>query len=111
MIRSILHVRMAPRVFLVTGTSTGLGYELVKVILQNNNHVVATARNSSKLKLDGTSESNYLAVDRMSRADESINRAFEAALKKFGRIDVVVNNAGYGLAGEFESLSESQIRT
>lgn len=42
---------------------------------------------------------------------DSINAAFAAALDKFGRVDVVCNNAGYGLAGAFESLSEQQIRT
>ena len=41
----------------------------------------------------------------------SIDKAFDAALKQFARIDVVVNNAGYGLSGEFESLSDRQIRT
>lgn len=40
----------------------------------------------------------------------SIHKAFDAGLKQFGRIDVVVNNAGYGLSGEFESLSDRQIR-
>jgi len=102
---------MAPRVFLVTGTSTGFGYELVKVILENKDHVVATARDSSKLKFDGTTESNYLAIDLDVTSQSSIDKAFDAALKKFGRVDVVVNNAGYGLAGVFESLSEKQIRT
>lgn len=42
---------------------------------------------------------------------DSIEKAFATALDKFGRIDVVCNNAGYGLSGEFESLSEKQIRT
>lgn len=42
---------------------------------------------------------------------DAIAHAFSAAVSKFGRIDVVVNNAGYGLSGEFESLSEKQIRT
>jgi len=102
---------MAPRIFLVTGTSTGFGYELVKVILENKDHVVATARDSSKLKFDGTTESNYLAVDLDVTSQSSIDKAFDTALKKFGRVDVVVNNAGYGLAGVFESLSEKQIRT
>ena len=44
-------------------------------------------------------------------SQESIEKAFAAALKKFGRVDVVCNNAGYGLSGEFESLSDKQIRT
>ncbi|EON63671.1 hypothetical protein W97_02899 [Coniosporium apollinis CBS 100218] len=103
--------KAAPRVFLITGTSTGFGAELVKVVLSNGDRVVATARNSSKLSFDGTDDSNYLAVDLDVTKKESINAAFDAALKKFGSVDVVVNNAGYGLAGEFESLSDEQIRT
>ncbi|CAJ2511358.1 Uu.00g069830.m01.CDS01 [Anthostomella pinea] len=93
-------------------TSTGFGNELVKKVIAEGDHVVATARNSSKLeKPSGASDSNYLAVDLDVTKKESINAAFSSALKKFGRIDVVVNNAGYGLGGEFESLSENQIRT
>jgi NAD(P)-dependent dehydrogenase (short-subunit alcohol dehydrogenase family) len=104
---------MSPRVFLVTGTSTGFGFELVKEVLKNGDAVVATARNSSKLDFSsqGANEKTYLAVDLDVTSKDSINSAFDAALKKFGRIDVVVNNAGYGLAGEFESLSERQVRT
>jgi NAD(P)-dependent dehydrogenase (short-subunit alcohol dehydrogenase family) len=44
-------------------------------------------------------------------SDESVQAAFDATIKQFGRVDVVVNNAGYGLTGEFESLGEDQIRT
>src|ERR1700712_1189664 len=102
---------MAPRVFLITGTSTGFGNELVKTALSHGEHVVATARNSSKLSFPGSNDSNLLLVDLDVTKKESINAAFEQALKKFGRVDVVVNNAGYGLSGEFESLSDKQIRT
>ena len=51
-----------------------------------------------------------LTVDCDITSKTSINQAFESAIKNFGRIDVVVNNAGYGLSGEFESLSDRQIR-
>jgi len=102
---------MSPRVFFITGTSTGFGQEYVKVILQNGDHVVATARKSNGLKFEGTNDKNFLAVDLDVTSKESIDKAFATALKKFGRIDVVCNNAGYGLSGEFESLSEKQIRT
>lgn len=102
---------MAPRVFLITGTSTGFGNELVKIVLQKNDHVVATARNSSKLSFEGANDSNCLTVDLDVTDQSSIDKAFDAAIKKFGRVDVVVNNAGYGLCGEFESLSDKQIRT
>lgn len=101
---------MAPRVFLITGTSTGFGEELVKVVLANGDHVVATARNSSKLKFDGANDSNSLLVDLDVTDKSSIDKAFEAAVKKFKRVDVVVNNAGYGLSGPFETLSDQQLR-
>ncbi|KAJ4351072.1 hypothetical protein N0V95_004176 [Ascochyta clinopodiicola] len=101
---------MAPRVFLITGTSTGFGEELVKVVLKNGDHVVATARNSSKLKFDGANDSNSLLVDLDVTNKSSIDKAFEAAIKKFKRVDVVVNNAGYGLSGPFETLSDKQLR-
>ncbi|KAF2817672.1 NAD(P)-binding protein [Mytilinidion resinicola] len=102
---------MAPRVFLITGTSTGFGAELVKVVVDNGDYVVATARKSSSLSFPGTNDTNSLLVDLDVTDTSSINKAFEAALKKFKKVDVVVNNAGYGLSGEFESLSEKQIRT
>lgn len=102
---------MAPQVFFITGTSTGFGNELVKKALAEGDKVVATARNSSKLKFDGTTKDNFLTVDCDVTSEESIKKAFDAGLKAFGRIDVVCNNAGYGLSGEFESLSDKQIRT
>lgn len=101
-----------PRVFFVTGTSTGFGSELVKIVIANGDKVVATARNSSKLEAPkGASDDNYLAVDLDVTKKEQIDSAFDKALKQFGRVDVVVNNAGYGLSGEFESLTDEQIRT
>lgn len=80
-------------------------------VLKRGDIAVATARNPSKLSFNGTTKDNYeaLALDVTDRS--SIAAAFEQTIKRFGRIDVVVNNAGYGLSGEFESLSESQIRT
>lgn len=101
---------MAPRVFLITGCSTGFGDEFVKVVLQKGDYVVATARNSSKLSFHGANDSNSLLVDLDVTKRESIDNAFDAAIKKFGKIDVVCNNAGYGLNGPFETLSEKQIR-
>ncbi|KAG9382732.1 DltE Short-chain dehydrogenase of various substrate specificities [Pyrenophora tritici-repentis] len=101
---------MAPRVFLITGCSTGFGEELVKVVLQKGDYVVATARNSSKLSFDGANDTNSLLVDLDVTKKDSIDKAFDAAVKKFKRVDVVVNNAGYGLNGPFETLSDKQIR-
>jgi NAD(P)-dependent dehydrogenase (short-subunit alcohol dehydrogenase family) len=94
-----------------TGTSTGFGYYYVEKCLQEGDYVVATARNSSKLSFPTATKDNYLAVDCDVTKQASIDAAFAKALERFGRVDVVVNNAGYGLSGEFESLSEEQIRT
>ena len=102
---------MAPQVFLITGTSTGFGYYYVEKCLKEGDKVVATARNSSKLSFPTATKDNFLAVDCDVTKQASIDAAFAKALAHFGRVDVVVNNAGYGLSGEFESLSEEQIRT
>jgi len=101
---------MAPRIFLITGTSTGFGNEYVKYVLAQGDKVVATARNSSKLSFDGSNADNFLAIDLDVTSQSAIDKAFASAVDKFGRVDVVVNNAGYGLGGPFETLSEKQIR-
>merc|ERR1711974_493465 len=85
---------MSPKVFLVTGCSSGFGNELVQVILKNGATAVATSRNSKKL--DGfkdATEKNFLALDLDVTDQKSVDAAIEKATKTFGRIDVVVNNA------------------
>jgi len=100
-----------PRVFLITGTSTGFGNNLVQEVLDRGDIAVATARKPESLSFKNTTDKNYLAVklDVTKKAD--IDAAFKAAIDKFKRVDVVVNNAGYGLAGVFEELTEQQYRT
>ncbi|KAM0754015.1 NAD(P)-binding protein [Meredithblackwellia eburnea MCA 4105] len=101
-----------PKVFFITGCSTvtGFGHQLVKVVLANGDKAIATSRNGSSLKFDGANKDNFLGVSLDVTSNDSIDDAFEAGLKAFGRVDVVVNNAGFGLSGEFESLSDDQIR-
>ena len=100
-----------PRVFLITGTSTGFGKYLVQEVLDKGDIAIATARKPETLSFQGTSDKNYLPLKLDVTDNSSISSAFESALKKFGRVDVVVNNAGYGLSGAFEELSEKNIRT
>jgi len=101
---------MSPKVFLITGTSTGFGNEYVKEVLKQGDIAVATARNPDKLSFEGTNDKNFLKLSLDVTDKSSIDKAFAETLKKFGRVDVVVNNAGYGLSGPFETLSEKQIR-
>ncbi|KAJ9606424.1 hypothetical protein H2200_009385 [Cladophialophora chaetospira] len=99
-----------PRVFLITGTSTGFGRDYAQEVLDRGDIVAATARNPSQLKFKGTSSKNYLALKLDVTDRESIKSAFADTLKQFGRVDVVVNNAGYGLAGALEEYTDAQIR-
>lgn len=100
-----------PRVFFITGTSTGFGYHLVQEVLDKGDIAVATARKPESLSFKGTNDKNYLALKLDVTNDSDIQSAFKDTISKFGRVDVVVNNAGYGLSGAFEELSDAQIKT
>jgi len=100
-----------PRVFFITGTSTGFGKNLVQEVLDRGDIAVATARKPESLSFKNTTEKNFLAVKLDVTKQSDIDAAFSATLKQFNRVDVVVNNAGYGLSGVFEEISEQQART
>lgn len=100
-----------PRVFLITGTSTGFGNHLVQEVLDKGDICVATARKPETLSFKNTTSKNYLPVKLDVTNPQDIDAAFKSTLAHFGRVDVVVNNAGYGLSGPFEELSEDQIKT
>jgi len=72
---------------------------------------VATARKPDTLSFKGTNEKNFLALKLDVTKQSNIDAAFKSTIDQFKRVDVVVNNAGYGLAGVFEELTEQQIRT
>lgn len=100
-----------PRVWFITGASTGFGRALTEAVLAAGDRVVATARNPDALRdlrLGTTERARTLELDvtDRARAREAVAKAVEA----FGRIDVVVNNAGFGLLGALEELSEEQLR-
>jgi len=99
-----------PRVFLITGTSTGFGNHLVQEVLDRGDIAVATARKPESLSFKNTNEKNFLAVKLDVTKQSDIDAAFSTTLQHFGRVDVVVNNAGYGLSGVFEELTEQQTR-
>lgn len=94
---------MAPLVWLVTGTSSGLGLQLVHEILARGDQVIATARDISKLEALAQAGASTLALD-VTSSQEDINRTITSAVNIHGRIDVLVNNAGYIAIGSWEDL-------
>jgi NAD(P)-dependent dehydrogenase (short-subunit alcohol dehydrogenase family) len=94
---------------LITGASSGFGKVTSKLFHQQGWNVIATMRSPGKEDELKTLENVF--VTRLDVQDAaSIQSAVGAGLEKFGRIDAVINNAGYGLMGVFESSSREQIR-
>jgi NAD(P)-dependent dehydrogenase (short-subunit alcohol dehydrogenase family) len=95
------------KVWFITGAGSGIGTGIAKAALKAGDRVVATGRNLDKVRgafRDVTSEN--LAFVQLDVADEAqANAAVEEAVKRFGRIDVAVNNAGYSLLGHFEEMT------
>jgi NAD(P)-dependent dehydrogenase (short-subunit alcohol dehydrogenase family) len=98
------------QVWFITGTNKGMGAEIAKAALKEGYKVVATARNpEGTQKILGTSP-NLLVLPLDITNDEQVESAVTTAMDRFGRIDVLVNNAGYALLGFFEEMSEKAIR-
>jgi NAD(P)-dependent dehydrogenase (short-subunit alcohol dehydrogenase family) len=99
------------RVWLVTGSSSGFGLHIVRAALERGDRVVATARRAEALDgLVASAPDRVLAAPLdVTRADQ-IDPALAAALGRFGRIDVLVNNAGYGSVGAVEEIEMDELR-
>jgi NAD(P)-dependent dehydrogenase (short-subunit alcohol dehydrogenase family) len=99
-----------PRVWFITGTSTGLGRVLAEAVLARGEHVVATARDAAAVAdLAERHPGRVLPLALDVTVPESVAAAVAEAVKWSGRVDVLVNNAGHGLAGALEELSQEQI--
>ncbi|MDQ7978926.1 oxidoreductase [Paraburkholderia sp. SARCC-3016] len=98
-------------VWFITGCSTGLGRELARAVLARGWRCVATARNKSSLAdlADGAGD-RLLTLDLDVTDQKQIASTVEVTLKRFGSIDVLVNNAGYGYQTAIEEGVEAEIR-
>jgi NAD(P)-dependent dehydrogenase (short-subunit alcohol dehydrogenase family) len=97
------------RVWFITGASSGIGRELARQALDAGEAVAAVSRNTAGLTELGKPDL-LLAVDADVRDEAAVRKAAEAAASRFGRIDVVANNAGYGLFGAVEEAADGQAR-
>jgi len=98
------------KVWFITGASKGLGLSLAKRLLNEGEKVVATSRNLEELKKAVGEHENFLPLILNLTDEKNVGEGVEKAVGHFGKIDVVVNNAGYGLTGALEELSDDEAR-
>ena len=101
-----------PATWYVTGASRGLGFDLVTRLLQRGDNVTATTRSVPRLReaLGDTDPSRLHAVE-VDLADENAVRdSISGTINKFGQLDVIVNNAGYGFLAAVEEVSDAEAR-
>lgn len=95
------------KVWYVTGASRGLGRALVQQLLDTGYSVAATSRSAKDL---GPATERFLPLEVNLTDEASIRRSIEQTVMTFGALDVVVNNAGYGMEGTVEELEEKAMR-
>src|SRR5918912_804626 len=102
------------KVAVVTGSSSGIGYETALTLARNGFLTYATMRNLAKsdnIKSVTNKEKLPIRINQLDITDDgSVNNAIRTIVSEAGRIDVLVNNAGYGLVGAFEDLSIQEIK-
>jgi NAD(P)-dependent dehydrogenase (short-subunit alcohol dehydrogenase family) len=99
------------KVWFITGASKGFGHVWAQAALERGDSVAATARDTSSLEsLHEAHGERLLALELDVTDKAAIDRSVAVAHERFGRLDVVVNNAGYGQFGAIEELSEQEAR-
>jgi len=99
------------RVWLVTGSAGGLGRNIAEAVLASGNRLVATARDPRRLEDLVKKYGDRVRTTALDVADEDVAKAaVQVAMDAFGRLDVVVNNAGYGDVAPFEQLSSERFK-
>ncbi|MDH6253785.1 NAD(P)-dependent dehydrogenase (short-subunit alcohol dehydrogenase family) [Chryseobacterium sp. H1D6B] len=99
------------KVWFVTGASKGLGFTLVKKLLKEGFHVAATTRNADSLiKEIGDASELFLPLEVDLTDTSSVKASVEKSVAHFGRLDVIVNNAGYAQIGTLEELTDEEVK-
>ncbi|RYG48544.1 MAG: SDR family NAD(P)-dependent oxidoreductase [Chitinophagaceae bacterium] len=98
------------QVWFVTGASKGLGLSLVNKLLERGHLVAATSRSSGNFPQSITKSPDFLGLTTDLSSRESIFSSVTKTIEKFGKIDVLVNNAGYGIGGSLDEVSEQEIK-
>ncbi|KAL1742269.1 hypothetical protein HDZ31DRAFT_75623 [Schizophyllum fasciatum] len=97
-----------PRVWLITGANSGIGLALTQYALEQGDQVIATARDLKKIP-ESISAAKPIRLD-LNASDEEIRQVAADALKIYGRIDILINNAGVGLPGPIEHVGDAALK-
>lgn len=98
------------KTWFITGASKGFGLLFIEQLLAKGDNVAATSRSIADLEKAAGTHPNLLPLEVNLTDEQSVKQAIEATIAKFGKLDVVVNNAGYGLLGAIEELSDAESR-
>lgn len=99
------------KIWFITGASRGFGYDITKAVLDNGDKVVATVRNKPEeltAAFDNNPDLMTLVLDITS--EEQAKQAAQKAIEHFGKIDVLINNAGYGILAGVEEATDKEVR-
>jgi len=99
---------MTQKTWLITGASRGIGAEIAKAVLATGDQLIATARKKTDLH-QFESNSNVLTLNLDVTDEVMVQAAVAAGLERFGQIDVLVNNAGFGVLGGIEETSAEEV--
>ncbi|HTI94296.1 MAG TPA: oxidoreductase [Puia sp.] len=98
------------KVWFITGASKGFGFEIVKATLAAGDKVVGTVRSNAERLESALAGGETLVVTLDVTKEEEVKKGVEKAIARFGRIDVLVNNAGYGLLGATEEVTDEEVK-
>ncbi|MNQ67684.1 3-oxoacyl-[acyl-carrier-protein] reductase FabG [compost metagenome] len=106
-----MKVMKTKKVWFITGASKGFGLEIAKAALAAGDYVVATVRSNAVVleEILGDKNETLVVILDVTKEDQ-VRQGVQDAINKFGRIDVLVNNAGYGLLGATEEVSDEEVR-
>ncbi|WP_433811601.1 SDR family NAD(P)-dependent oxidoreductase [Flavobacterium johnsoniae] len=97
------------KVWYITGASKGMGLSVTKELLSKGHRVAATSRTVNVFNQFEKYGDRFLALKVDLKNEQSIESSFNKTIQKFGKVDVIVNNAGYGLGGALEELTSEEM--
>lgn len=97
------------KVWMITGAGRGLGHAFTEEAVKNGDQVIATVRKINENDDLMKNENVFPVIMDVTKKDE-VKAAVQAGIQKFGKVDVLINNAGFGASGAFEEVSDEELR-